>query len=153
MWRKGKIGMGMLKLIISLMLVISCSHVNQESHDFYMGDYKIRHGIVPIPMNSNINSNKNETSFPIDKEKAKRGKFVYSKNCLECHGIKGEGDGEKANSLPVKPKNLVNSVRSVPNFKLYVSVSQWVGKMPGWKNHLTDEELEDLTHYLKELAL
>ncbi len=142
----------MFKIVLWLLVLGACSHINQESKDYYMGDVKMRHGLVPVPLNNKIVSD-GENSLSIDSEKAQRGKFIYEKNCLECHGGGGLGDGEKAKSLPVKPKNLVKAVQSVPNFKLYVSVSQWVGNMPGWKNHLTDEELEDLTHYLRKMAL
>jgi mono/diheme cytochrome c family protein len=40
----------------------------------------------------------------------------------------------------------------VPEFKFYISVSQWKGQMPGWKNALDEKELEAIGHYLKKLA-
>jgi mono/diheme cytochrome c family protein len=42
-------------------------------------------------------------------ELVERGKAAYAKNCVVCHGAKGEGDGAAAKSLDPKPRNLVTS--------------------------------------------
>jgi mono/diheme cytochrome c family protein len=36
-----------------------------------------------------------------------RGRTSYARNCVACHGPKGEGDGVAAKALKPKPRNLV----------------------------------------------
>jgi mono/diheme cytochrome c family protein len=36
-----------------------------------------------------------------------KGKASYARNCVACHGPKGEGDGVAAKALKPKPRNLV----------------------------------------------
>src|SRR6185436_16460727 len=44
--------------------------------------------------------------FPTSEDSIKAGRAIYAKNCRNCHGLNGEGDG---NAPPpnVKPANLV----------------------------------------------
>jgi mono/diheme cytochrome c family protein len=137
--------------LIALSL-LGCSQVNRESQDYYhqksSADPIMRHGIVPIEQVATSQ----KPSMTFDAIKANAGEKVYQKNCLECHGPKGEGNGERAAKEGLKPRNLIEIVRQVPEFKFYISVSQWKGQMPGWKNALDEKELEAIGHYLKKLA-
>ena len=40
-------------------------------------------------------------------ELLEKGKASFAKNCVSCHGPKGEGDGLLSKSLKPKPRNLV----------------------------------------------
>ena len=37
------------------------------------------------------------------------GKQIYSKNCTQCHGVNGQGDGPSSGSLDPKPTNFLDS--------------------------------------------
>jgi mono/diheme cytochrome c family protein len=78
-----------------------------------------------------------------------RGKILYEKNCLSCHGEKGLGDGISAIDQKYKPANLQKLIKEVPRFEFFMSVSQWQGDMPGWKKQFEPEEREDLVSYLQ----
>lgn len=146
-----------LVLFTSLAALISCSQVNTKSKDYYTYKSKIRHGIIPQGIDAvklkTIEKERKETYKVIfDQKLAMKGKRVYRKHCLSCHGPAGLGDGADGKSLDVRPVNLQRMVRSVPNFKFYISVSQWTGDMPGWKKMLTEKDIIEVTHYIKSLA-
>lgn len=149
----------MKQLIISLLILSSCSQINTESRDYYqetqiaraqiMNNDRFRHGLVPIPHS--------ERTVRIDRKKISqasiaRGKVLYQQHCLSCHGQNADGKGTKAKELNYRPKDLVAIIKKVPNFKLYMMVSQWKGEMPGWKSMLNEKETEDLRNYLLNLA-
>lgn len=78
-----------------------------------------------------------------------RGKAIYNKHCLACHGDQGLGDGPDAGKQSHPPANLKKLVREVPDFKFFMSISQWDGKMPGWKDQFNESDREDLVAYIK----
>ena len=137
-------------VLLFYVLLTSCSQVNTQSNDYYKNQKKMRHGIVPIPNSKTMTK---EIISPPPKEKVAKGKELYLKNCYSCHGADGKGNGPGSIDLKVKPKNLIKIVKEVPNFKLYMSISQWQGKMPGWINVLSQNELDDVKAYIKSLAL
>lgn len=78
-----------------------------------------------------------------------RGKNLYVKNCLSCHGAKGLGDGPEAGRQKVAPANLQKLAKEVPNFKFFMSLFQWQGHMPGRKEQFDDKDRKDLVAYMK----
>ena len=38
------------------------------------------------------------------------GKIIYESRCAICHGLKGDGKGERANELKTKPRNFTYGV-------------------------------------------
>lgn len=75
--------------------------------------------------------------------------MLYEKHCLSCHGKNGEGDGPLALKSDHKPANLRKLAKEVPNFKFFMSISQWQGDMPGWKEKFNETDREDLVAYIK----
>lgn len=120
-------------------LVVSCSRINQQSNDYYKSQH-VRHGVIPL--NSSIVAQ-------LDKASIERGKILYTRHCLSCHGEQGKGDGPDARKQEHRPANLQKLAREVKNFKFFMSVSQWQGDMPGWQQSFTDLENEDLVSYIK----
>lgn len=129
------------KLLLPLLLALmaSCSRVNVASQDHYRQQH-MRHGVVPL--SSGTQKKMNETAVM-------RGKALYEKNCLSCHGKTGQGDGPLAKNSEHKPANLQKLVREVPNFMFFISISQWQGDMPGWKEQFNEVEREELVAYIK----
>lgn len=78
-----------------------------------------------------------------------RGKILYEHNCFSCHGDKGQGDGPLAHQQDHPPANLQKMAREVKDFKFFMSISQWQGDMPGWKESYNDIDREDLVAYIK----
>jgi len=92
-----------------------------------------------------------------------RGKTVYEKHCVECHGASGRGDGASAAFLVPRPRDFTTAkykIRStetgtVPtDDDLIGTVKRGVygTAMPGWDRILPDAEIADVVSYLKTLA-
>lgn len=135
-------------ILLMLLFLFGCS-VNQFSKDFYDYKKKLRHGLIPISRKAKTNKDYNIDLSP---KTLSLGRAVYVKHCQICHGTEAKGDGPKANSFYPKPRDLVKVVKEVPNFKFYLSVSEWQNTMPGWTTPLTQDELKYVEAYLVSLA-
>src|SRR5581483_1936533 len=47
--------------------------------------------------------------IPATEENLKAGAKIYSDHCVQCHGLKGDGKGQKAPQLSVEPGNFTDS--------------------------------------------
>lgn len=103
----------------------------------------LRHGIVPI--NDRVEQKLTEGEIL-------RGKKLYLEHCLSCHGEKGKGDGPLAQDQRRRPADLRKLAKEVKNFYFFMSVSEWDGAMPGWKEPFTSTEREELSAYIKTFA-
>jgi mono/diheme cytochrome c family protein len=125
--------------MITLLLVLSsCSRVTQPPAAQYESK-RMRHGVIPL---NPVSREK------LDQSSIDRGEKLYKQHCVSCHGISGEGDG------PLAPKGITNLrklVAEVGNFTFFLSVSQWDGDMPGWKEPFNLAQREDLASYIKTL--
>jgi len=81
------------------------------------------------------------------------GKKLYIKNCEECHGKKGIGDGSKGADLKVTPKDLTASVtQSQSDGSLFYKISEGRGEMPKFKKDITDpEDIWSIVNYIRTL--
>jgi cytochrome c1 len=143
--------------LVSIFLIAACSRVNTDSRDHFNVHYQgspFRHGIIPMEMTmkGTPSTDQLKENLKFDEVKAVRGQDLFRQNCMECHGAEGLGNGPAVAGGNMRPVNLKELVRKVPQFKLYMSISQWRGQMPGWKNIFSDKEVEDLSHYLRKLA-
>lgn len=130
-------------LILILISALSCSRINQRSREYYESQHEsqhMRHGVVPLS---------GTVVQKLDEASKTRGKALYEEHCLACHGEKGEGNGPEAQKHTPRPANLRKLAQEVPNFKFYISISQWQGGMPGWKEPFSELDREDLTTYIK----
>ena len=140
------------ELVVLILLLVACANVNQDSRDYYESKYaqkRMHHGFMPLSREEM--QKLPEDYSELDEKKATRGKLVYEKACMDCHGVKGYGNGPKADPKR-PPADLVKIVKAVPNFKIYMLASQWQAEMPGWQHKLSKDELEDLRHYILKLA-
>jgi mono/diheme cytochrome c family protein len=93
---------------------------------------------------------------------AKRGKALYERYCIFCHGPQGDGRGESAPYLDPKPRDFTKAVfkcRSTPSGSLpldsdlYNTISRGIhaSGMPSWKPLLRQERV-DLVAYIKTFS-
>lgn len=93
---------------------------------------------------------------------AKRGKALYQRYCIFCHGVDGDGNGESAPFLDPKPRDFTKAVfkcRSTPSGSLpldsdlYDTISRGVhaSGMPSWKPLLRQERV-DMVAYIKTFS-
>jgi len=92
-----------------------------------------------------------------------RGKALYEKHCVECHGAAGRGDGAAAAFLVPRPRDFTTGkykirtteTGSVPtDDDLIASVKRGLygTAMPGWDRILSDGDIADLVQYIKTLS-
>lgn len=84
-----------------------------------------------------------------------RGQVVYQTNCILCHGVNHDGQGRAAVLYDPKPSNLVTSDKP-PNYKRTIIAlgGEAMGRssvMPPWGLQLTEQEIDDVTFYLKTI--
>jgi mono/diheme cytochrome c family protein len=93
---------------------------------------------------------------------AKRGKGLYQRYCIFCHGSDGDGRGESAPYLDPKPRDFTKALfkcRSTPSGSLpldsdlYDTISRGIhaSGMPSWKP-LLRQERADLVAYIKTFS-
>src|SRR6476659_716594 len=86
------------------------------------------------------------------------GKKIYLKNCSQCHGEKGAGEGYASPHLRPRPRNFTTGkfkVRTTPNGALpthedlvnIIRHGMPYTSMPAWPN-LADQEVSDLAHFI-----
>lgn len=93
---------------------------------------------------------------------AKRGKALYVRYCVYCHGPEGDGRGESAPYIDPKPRDFTKAIfkcRSTPSGSLpldsdlFDTISRGVhaSGMPSWKP-LLKQERADLIGYIKTFS-
>lgn len=126
-----------MKNLILLLLALSCAHSTKRAPTDGM---KIRHGIVPLSL---------RVEQKLSEAQINRGKKLYQKHCLSCHGPYGKGDGAAAAGQERRPADLEKLAEEVKHFLFFMSISQYDGRMPGWRESFTEEEREELSAYIK----
>ncbi len=90
---------------------------------------------------------------PADTDSIARGKQIYEKNCLACHGDTGKGDGPAAVALQTRPGDLSDPEmwkRSDGNLFYKVTVGR--GSMKGFTTKLSDTQRWDVVNYIRTFA-
>lgn len=86
---------------------------------------------------------------------AEKGKSTYQRNCLACHGATGGGDGPAARALRPAPPSFADAKYWADRTDEQVVAAIKTGR-PGTSmmgfGSLTDEQLADLTAYLRTLS-
>lgn len=89
-----------------------------------------------------------------------RGKVIYDKNCLSCHGADGEGSGPLAKNLPHPPADLTNHFHNKPgdgDGYLFWRISEgglvepfksMQSAMPAYKSSLNEGQRWDVLVYV-----
>lgn len=94
-------------------------------------------------------------------EQVERGRLVYEKHCLECHGAQGKGQPgdwrvKQANGM-YPPPPLDDSAHAwhhptaVLKQRIREGSPPGVGDMPAWQGKLTEAEIDDVVVYVKSL--
>lgn len=83
----------------------------------------------------------------LDQTKAARGKPLYDLSCTACHGAKGLGDGPAAIALHPRPKDFSQRIFETSYLGRILKEGIPGSAMPPFP-HFTEEEIENLSHYL-----
>jgi mono/diheme cytochrome c family protein len=69
------------------------------------------------------------------------GKSLFTKNCQDCHGKRGLGDGTKVPDLKTTPPDMTSSAfQSQSDGSLFYKISEGRNDMPRAKKDLPDDE-------------
>jgi cbb3-type cytochrome c oxidase subunit III len=85
------------------------------------------------------------------------GKQVYDDNCTICHGADVKGKGTITEIYDMEPADHTDtsSMNRMSNEKIRSIISdgtKGAKLMPGWKDVLTDKEIEDVISYIRLLS-
>lgn len=92
-----------------------------------------------------------------------RGRQVYEKHCVECHGESGKGDGPAAMTLVPHPRDFTSGrykIRSTETGSIPTDddLVQTVRRgmpgsaMPAWGTILSDSDIRDVVYFIKEFS-
>ncbi len=90
------------------------------------------------------------------------GKELYTRNCAQCHGEKGDGNGVAAPHLQPRPRDFTSGkfkIRTTPSGKLptdadlkhIIKAGMPYSSMPAWPQ-LSDADLTNLVYYVKSFS-
>jgi high-affinity iron transporter len=93
-------------------------------------------------------------AFAADGDSAK-GKVVYEKLCVTCHGAQGKGDGPAGLMMTPRPADFTNpKIKGKPDSELLKSIQD--GRppttMPGFKEQLSAQQISDVLAYIRSLG-
>lgn len=90
-----------------------------------------------------------------------RGEAVYTHHCLECHGAAGKGPPgdwrirDADGYFPPPPLDDSAHAWHHPTAALLATIRdgspQGQGRMPAWKDKLSEQEMQDVVAYIKSL--
>ncbi|MBN1453193.1 MAG: cytochrome c [Anaerolineales bacterium] len=82
-----------------------------------------------------------------------RGGNLYGINCVMCHGVTGEGNGQIAALLANKPANLTLDItQNKSDGALFLTLTNGVtGRMPPLVENLTVRDRWDVVNYMRTL--
>jgi mono/diheme cytochrome c family protein len=81
----------------------------------------------------------------------KEGEVLYGKFCVHCHGATGAGDGKVAGKLPGPPPAYDGALKSLPEGKIFHSITHGKNSMGSHASQLTAEERWKLVVYVQKL--
>ena len=100
---------------------------------------------------------------PVKQDLLEKGKKVYFKRCVWCHGVEGGGDGPSADRLFTRPRNFIQGT-----FKIRTTDSGQLPKdedllktvknglpgsaMPAWGEFLKEDEIKAVIQFVKTLV-
>ncbi len=103
-----------------------------------------------------------DPAAPLDFNLYMQGKHVYERNCIVCHGVRGDGRGELAPTLKPRPRSFREGMfkfRSTPLGKLPTDEDLrrtirggLSGTAMGMFTQLADAELEAVMTYVKSFS-
>lgn len=94
---------------------------------------------------------------PKAKESLDRGKLLFLRQCMTCHGISGKGDGPEAAGLDPKPGDFtdVAKMKAQTDGELFWKLTNGRGKMKPYAEisatH-TDQEKWDLINFIRTFS-
>lgn len=82
------------------------------------------------------------------------GKKKYGQDCAMCHGKEGAGDGDLAEDMKLKLKDLRDAdvLKDLSDGDMYNLINNGKGKMMGEEGRLKPDEIWDVVNFVRSLA-
>jgi mono/diheme cytochrome c family protein len=103
-----------------------------------------------------------DPAAPLDFNLYMQGKYVYERNCIVCHGQRGDGNGEMSPTLKPKPRSFREGMfkfRTTPHGMLPTdddlrrTITRGLsGTAMGMFSHLSAEEVDAVITYVKSFS-
>ena len=82
------------------------------------------------------------------------GKAIYIKNCNDCHGKKGKGDGPKSGDLEKSPRDFTKEdFQKQTDGTIFWKVTEGKKPMPSFKKDLSEEQRWQVINYVRRLGI
>jgi len=96
---------------------------------------------------------KKKNPVTMDDASFAKGKALYVKECLSCHGQTGKGDGPAAKQLEKSPGDLSNAkLWEQTDGALFWKITEGRKPMPSMEKAFTEEERWQVINYTRTLA-
>lgn len=88
---------------------------------------------------------------PTTAESLTAGREIFEGRCMQCHGEKGDGEGESAESLRLPPGDLTDKKRmsGYTDGTLFWKIQVGRGEMPPWQLVLQEQEIWHVVNYIR----
>lgn len=97
-------------------------------------------------------SAKMKSAIKADDASIKAGKEIWAQNCKSCHGVKGLGDGAKAEKIDISCGDFSsNEFQSLSDGALFYKTTEGRKPMPSFKDILSDTERWQVVCYMRTL--
>ncbi len=82
------------------------------------------------------------------------GKEIYTAKCEECHGEKGDGNGDEAMMYDPKPGDFTDAhmMKEMTDGELFWKITQGKKPMPSFKNRLSEEQRWQVVNYIRTFS-
>jgi mono/diheme cytochrome c family protein len=92
--------------------------------------------------------------YPPSSEAIAAGRQLYTEHCRSCHGLQGDGKGERAAELSVAPGDFTNrsKMAELSDGELYWQITQGRRPMPGFAEKLNEQQRWQVVDYIRTFA-
>jgi mono/diheme cytochrome c family protein len=98
-------------------------------------------------------ASRKQNPVPSDDASIAAGKAVFVKECLQCHGEKGKGDGPASKDLKIKPHDLsADAVAKQTDGALFWKLTEGRTPMPSYDKTLSETQRWQAINYVRTLA-
>jgi mono/diheme cytochrome c family protein len=88
-----------------------------------------------------------------DESNLKEGKDIFAQQCKSCHGVKGKGDGPKAEKLEISCGDFTSpELMKQTDGELFWKTTEGRKPMPSFKEKLSDNERWTVINYVRSLG-
>ncbi len=87
-----------------------------------------------------------------DNQSIRIGSSLYRRNCRECHGSEGKGDGSEAQDLETEMRDLGSEeVQSQTDGELFYKTREGRDEMPGFEADIYEVDIWNIVNYMRTL--